>query len=86
MKYVEFIESIRLIDDTLNSVLTTGDLDYPGTALEVYNDDEEELFTFIINERGERQVLFYDHSIPYRLSLDMLEKLILVAKEKVRTE
>ena len=84
MKYNDYINSIQLIDDHIETTLTTGDVDYPGTALEVFI-GKSELFNFIISEKGEHQVIVYSNDdFSYRISLNVFEKLLLIAKEIVR--
>jgi|GEM_PF-2321544 len=84
MTYSEFIKSVRLRrDDEIEVTVTTGDVEYPGTALEVESGGEE-LLHFIVDERGEHQVLFLSQGDHYRLSLATLENLISAAKKDVR--
>lgn len=81
-KYSEFIGSIRLIEN-LDSVRTTGDLDYCGTAVEVSEKNGEELFHIVIDETGERQILFFSHIDNFRVKFSQFKKIIEQAVEDV---
>lgn len=83
MKYTDFINSIPIADGKLSSTLTTGDVDYPGTALEVYVEDKE-LFDFVVNEKGELQVIVYPNNASYRLSFSLFEEMVRLVSEKVK--
>ena len=80
--YTEFIDAARLIPN-VTSALTTGDAGYPGTALEISDNDGNELFHIVVNSAGELQVLFLAQDAHYRLPLNLLERILAVAKEKV---
>ena len=84
-KYINTIMQARLVR-TVDTCLTTGDLDYPGTAIEVRDNEGEELFHVVVDSTGERQVLFFPVGASYRLPLDVLERVLSSAKEKVRHE
>lgn len=75
MNYRAFIREARLIDD-IESNTTTGDVDYNGTALEVYDKNGEELFHIVIDEQGEPQILFFASPKDYRMPIDLLERII----------
>ena len=81
LKHIEHTELITEIDATL----TTGDLDYPGTAIEVRSADAEdrELFHVVVDGKGRQQVLFYAHDANYRIPLDRLSDIISKAKTEV---
>ncbi len=83
--YTEYILSRRLIKEReLDVTLTTGDADYCGTDLEVrVGEAGDELFHFIIDEDGNRQIIIHAQKYDYRLDLSTLEALIVSAKEKV---
>jgi hypothetical protein len=80
--YTEFIEAARLIP-SVTSQITTGDVEYPGTALEVSDKDGKELFHIVVDLSGEVQVLFFAQKAHYRLPLSLLEQILNAAKEKV---
>lgn len=83
MSYLDFIEKTRFIRNP-EVTFTTGDPEYPGTALEVYDKKNKvELFHFVVDGTGERQLLVFGQGKPYRISLDNLEELIKNAKEQV---
>lgn len=79
---LEFVESIRLLD-AVEAVVTTGDAEYPGTTMEVTDSAGNDLFHFVVDQRGERQLLVFPSESPYRLSLDRLERLLARAKQTV---
>lgn len=79
--YIDFIESTPIID-RVEAVVTTGDPEYPGTALEVWEPNGRELFHVVVNSAGERHILFLAGN--YRLTLTQLEEIIAKAKEEVR--
>ncbi len=81
-KYLDLIENTRLITQ-IDAVMTTGDLEYPGMAIEVYDEKGEDLFHIAIDSRGEKQVLFFSHNDNYRLPLEQLEKILSDANEYV---
>ncbi len=83
MSYIEMIEHTRMVDK-IDAVVTTGDVGYPGTALEISDQTGRELFHFVVDSNGERQVLFFGGSQSYRLTLSCLEELVARAKDKVR--
>lgn len=64
-------------------MLTTGDVDYPGTALEVYIDNKE-LFDFVVDETGERQVIIYSNNALYRLSFHLFEAMVDCVNKNVK--
>ena len=83
MSYINFIERIGIINNP-KVIFSTGDPGYPGTALEVYDENRKtDLLHFIVDRSGERQILIFGNGKPYRISLDNLEQLIKEAKEKV---
>ncbi len=76
MSYIDFIEQARIIDKP-GIVFSTGDPGYPGTALEIYDGNRKtELFRFIVDRTGERQILIFGNGKSYRISLNNLEQLI----------
>ncbi len=81
--YLEFIEQAQLVGD-VTTTLTTGDLEYPGTALEIDGSDGEELFHVVIDSKGEQQLLFFSHGDNYRIPLCLMEQILVAAREKVR--
>ncbi|MCP4988465.1 MAG: hypothetical protein GY928_21170 [Colwellia sp.] len=81
-KYTELIESTKLINN-IDLCLTSGDLEYPGTAMEIVEQNGEELFHIILDSKGERQVLFFAQQNDYRISLEKLESIFAAAKNKV---
>ena len=82
MKYKSFIESAKLIK-TIESVSTTGDVEYNGTALEISEKNGDELFHIIVDENGELQILFFASDKNYRMSLELLDEIISKAKQIV---
>ena len=81
--YMDFIEGTRLIDE-IDAVVTTGDLDYPGTAMEIREAGGDELFHIVVDASGAMQVLFLPHGAGYRLPLSKIEAIIVKSKEEVR--
>jgi hypothetical protein len=81
--YSSFIEGAELFEH-VRAVVTTGDVSYPGTAMEVQNDAGQELFHIVVDSSGTRQVLFLSHQAHYRITLDKLEEIIARAKEVVK--
>ena len=85
MNYTDFIRRTQFVkDDELEVVLTTGDVDYSGTALEVTCDNIE-LFHFVVDEDGVQQVVVFPQKSCYRMNLSTLDAIILAAKEEVRS-
>jgi hypothetical protein len=84
MTYIDFIEKTHLLD-SFESTLTTGDLEYNGTALEISEKGKGELFHIVLDKNGNRQILFFSNVEDYRMSLDELERLIQFAKRNVVT-
>jgi len=81
-RYLEWIEQARLVD-VVKSTSTTGDVEYPGTALEVADVDGRELFHVVVDASGRRQVLFLATPDNYRLPLELVERALAGAKEVV---
>jgi len=52
--YMQRIEATPIVKD-VEVTLTTGDLDYDGTALEVSDESGNELFHVVVDSNGERQ-------------------------------
>jgi len=82
MGYLEFIEQVPLIRE-VDSCTTTGDVDYPGTALEVRLPSGDEILHVVVDGSGERQVLLLVHDGPLRVPLELLEQILARAKEVV---
>lgn len=80
--YLDLITQARLID-RVESCTTTGDVEYPGTALEVTDPDGADLFHVIVDQSGQRQVLLFAAKESYRLPLEVVEQMIAKAKETV---
>ncbi len=57
VSYSKTIEDTRLVRD-IEVTLTSGDLDYDGMALEVYDEYDNELFHVVVDAKGNRQLLF----------------------------
>jgi hypothetical protein len=83
MDYQSLIERARLIK-SIESTATTGDVAYSGTALEITDENGEDLFHFVVDSKGDLQALFFSHAENYRMSMSDLEKIILKAKETVK--
>jgi hypothetical protein len=81
--YMEFIEGVRLIND-FEVTITTGDIEYPGNAMEVCEQNGKELFHVVVDSAGEVQVLFLAQKEHYRISLSQMEKIIEKAKDVIR--
>lgn len=81
-RYLELIEQARLVEEVASST-TTGDVEYPGTSLEIADDGENDLFHIVVDRKGQRQVLYFAICENYRLPLDLLERIIARAKETV---
>lgn len=80
--YTDFIKNTPLFD-SIDTTTTTGDLDYNGTALEVATPNGTELFHVVVDEHGKRQFLFFSSKENYRLPVELLESVILAAKQNV---
>lgn len=83
MGYIEVIRHARLIDD-VDSVMTTGDVEYSGTALEISDKNGIELFHVVIDDAGDTQVMFFASDAPYRIPVGLFERILIRAKETVR--
>ncbi len=83
MKYLEFIEQARLIRE-IATCTTTGDLDYPGTALEVSEPGGDEILHVVVDASGERQILFLASAQAFRIPLSLFEEILSKAKELVK--
>ena len=81
--YTEMIESIPIIRH-VETTVTTGDLDYNGTALEVEDASGNELFHVVVDEKGEQQFLIYPMQERVRMPLHVLEEVLLFAKKTVK--
>jgi hypothetical protein len=81
MNYRSFIQKTRLISD-IDSMVTSGDADFNGTALEIWGKNNEELFHIVNDQNGELQILFIKQD--YRMPVDLFERIIKKAKEVVR--
>lgn len=81
-KYLQFIERARLVD-SVESCVTTGDVDYPGTALEIVDRDGRDLFHIVVDGTGRRQVLFFASTESFRLPLEVLERIVAGAGDVV---
>ena len=81
--YMQKIEGTPLIAD-VDTTLTTGDLDYDGTALEVCDKSGNELFDVVVDSRGEKQLWFLPSDRGYRIPLELLERIVETAKQKVK--
>jgi hypothetical protein len=84
MKYLDFIEQAPLIRD-IESTTTTGDLDYPGTALEISERGGNEIFHVVVDAYGEQQVLFLPSAEAFRIPLKLIEDIVSKAKEVVKS-
>ncbi|WP_020593620.1 hypothetical protein [Kiloniella laminariae] len=82
-KYKDIIESSLLIEK-YDSCLTTGDIEYEGTALEIMDQNGEEIFHIVVDNRGVLQVLMFPRDEPFRLDLDMLIEIMVNSKGIVR--
>ncbi len=81
--YLGFIEQAHLVRD-VSSTVTTGDLEYPGTALEIEDSEDGELFHVVVDSKGEQQVLFFSHDANYRIPVRLLERILLMARDTVQ--
>lgn len=77
---MDFIESTRFIDD-VEVTITTGDVEYPGNAMEVCEQNGNELFHIVVDSTGQKQVIFLAHKGHYRLSLPKIEEILEKANE-----
>ena len=81
--YEAFINAAPLISN-VETTLTTGDLDYNGTAFEITEEQTgSELFHVVVDASGEQQLLFFGCDGNYRIPLAVFEEIIHAAKEKV---
>jgi len=85
MDYSSFIREAKLIDD-VESTTTTGDIEYQGTALEIYDPQGKELFHIVVDDEGKKQVLFLENQNKYRIPLELMERIITRAREVVKNE
>jgi hypothetical protein len=69
----------------VQSRTTTGDLEYPGTALEIADEAGKELFHVVVDSQGERQVLFFPRDQGYRISVEVMERILARANEVVNS-
>ena len=83
MGYKELISQANLIDD-IDSTITTGDLEYDGTALEIWDKNGKELFHVVIDDAGQIQILFFASKEHYRIPAELFERILDRAKEAVR--
>ncbi len=65
-------------------MLTTGDPEYEGTAIEVRDEAGEELFHIVVDEHGDQQIMFFPVRKRYRISLELMRHIIDGASDKVR--
>lgn len=80
--YLRFVEETRLLD-AVDACVTSGDLEYPGTTLEVVGPDGQDLFHVVVDSTGQRQILFFASEENFRLPLDVMERILARAKELV---
>jgi len=85
MGYSEEIKKARLVED-VETTTSTGDMEYEGTALEVYDKQGEELFHIVVDDKGNKQLLFFEIKDRYRISLELMEQILIKAKEVVKNE
>ena len=83
MSYDSLIKKARLVNK-IESTTTTGDLEYAGTALEICDEQGEDMFHIIVDMQGERQILFFAREESYRLPLKLMEEILSKAREVVR--
>jgi len=81
-RYAKMISNTPLIEK-VDSAITTGDLEYDATALEISETNGNELFHVVIDQNGNRQCLFFRSEGDYRIPIELLEKIIEVGKTKV---
>lgn len=84
-RYLDLIERARLVE-SVKSCTTSGDVGYPGTALEIADGDGNDLFHVVVDGGGRRQVLFFAAPETYRMPLELLEQIIARAREAVAPE
>lgn len=82
MNYTSYIEKSKLISEIETSV-TTGDIEYDGTALEICEKNGNELFHIVVDKSGEQQFLFFATDHNYRISIELMERIICKAKQTV---
>lgn len=81
--YAEMIEETPIIRH-VETTVSSGDLDYNGTALEVEDASGNELFHVVVDEKGEQQLLVYPVNERFRIPLHVLEEVLLFAKKTVK--
>ena len=81
-KYLDWIESTRLITE-VDSCTTSGDVDYPGTALEITDKSNRDIIHVVVDSTGKRQVMILAQADDYRLPLELLEEILNTAKKRV---
>jgi len=82
--YTEMIAGTHLVRK-IELTTTTGDLDYEGTALEIEDEEGNELFHVVVDEKGERQFLLFRSEGNIRIPLSIIEEVVGAAKEKVHS-
>jgi hypothetical protein len=80
--YAELIESTRLVA-RVEMTTTTGDISYDGTALEVSDENGNELFHIVVDSQGDRQLLVFGADGDFRLPLSLFEQILATAKQQV---
>jgi hypothetical protein len=84
MEYTNMIRKARLFkQEDIDSTTSTEDADYNGTALEIFEKNGHELFHVVVDDEGERQILFFPSKEYYRMPIELMEKIIARAKEVV---
>lgn len=83
MSYDSLIKEARLVNK-VESTTTTGDVEYAGTALEIYDEQGRDMFHIIVDTHGERQILFFAREENYRMPLKLMEEILSKAREVVK--
>ena len=83
MNYQQIIARAKLFGD-LSYEITTGDADYPGTALEVSDKSGVEILHIVLGDGGELQFLFFPISENFRIPVSVMDEMISKAKEVVK--
>lgn len=83
MSYGSYIEKAKLVNE-IDSISTTGDIEYDGAALEISEKDGDELFHIVVDKKGELQILFFSLDHNYKMPLELMEKIICKARQIVK--
>ena len=81
--YSQLIDRARLISNTELEV-TTGDVEYTGTAIEVSDEKGEEICHVVVDSGGEQQLLFFSCEKNFRVPLSEMQRILTMANQHVK--